>query len=459
MRDSVDPHAIPSQAMDICRSLSDRGHGAWVVGGCVRDHLLGREVADWDICTTARPEALLRIFPKAVPTGIAHGTITVVRGHDHYEVTTLRGEGAYSDGRRPDSVHFLDDVTLDLARRDFTVNAIAWDPLRAELVDPFRGREDLANRVLRAVGDPAQRFAEDGLRILRGARFAATLEFDLDPATEAAMEGAIEVFRKVSAERVRDEWMKAMKARRPSRAFAVMHRRGVLGVVLPEAVAASGCEFGPPLRGDVWSHTLRSIDATPADGLLRVAALLRLLGMSSTRSTDPSTGATTYPDQHARGAELAERWSQTYRFSNDERTRLTRLVLHQGFALALPPLDSSLRRGLRAVGVDIVPDLFTLARSDAAAMDGELGSERNSALDAAWARIESVLAEHPPLDAKSLAVDGTTLIRELGMKPSKSLGQMLSALLEEVLDDPSRNTREALLESARSRLAKASSEG
>ena len=251
-RDSVDPAAIPAAVIDLCRTLVDRGHGAWIVGGCVRDHLLGRAVNDWDVCTTARPRDLMKYFPKAIPTGIEHGTVTVVREGEHYEVTTLRGESGFSDGRHPDRVYFLDDVREDLARRDFTVNAIAYDPLGQVLVDPFGGHRDLEARVLRAVGDPVLRFNEDGLRILRGARFAATLEFELDAATELAMEHALPVFRKVSAERVRDEWMKTMKARRPSRAFEVMLRRGILACVAPELVACVGCAQGPDHAWDVW---------------------------------------------------------------------------------------------------------------------------------------------------------------------------------------------------------------
>jgi tRNA nucleotidyltransferase (CCA-adding enzyme) len=268
VRDDVDPEAIPGDARAICAALGAAGHGAWVVGGCVRDHLLGRAVSDWDVCTSARPEEVVRLFPRSIPTGMAHGTVTVVRGGAHYEVTTLRGEGTYSDGRRPDTVHFLDDVRDDLARRDFTVNAIAYDPLQHRLVDPFGGRDDLRAGLLRAVGDALQRFREDGLRVLRGARFVASLGFTLEPDTEAAITGALDVFQRVSAERVRDEWMKTLKAPRPSGAFRVMHRRGILGLVAPalDALAAQPSHRAPALDG--LSHALNMIDAVAADPTL-----------------------------------------------------------------------------------------------------------------------------------------------------------------------------------------------
>src|SRR6185503_7406165 len=186
---------VPRDVLDICGRLRTHGKRAWVVGGCVRDLVLGRDVADWDVCTDALPDQMMKIFPRAVPTGIAHGTITVVHDGKHYEVTTLRGEAAYSDGRRPDAVHFVDDIVRDLARRDFTVNAIALDPMSGEIIDPFDGQRDLAARTLRAVGDPRERFSEDGLRVLRAARFVATLDLDLDSATRAAIEPTLDTFR------------------------------------------------------------------------------------------------------------------------------------------------------------------------------------------------------------------------------------------------------------------------
>src|ERR1700689_1465843 len=206
--DRAEMAVVPADVHDLCERLRSKGKRAWIVGGCVRDLLRERAAADWDIATDARPKELLAVFPRAIPTGIEHGTVTVVRDGRHYEVTTLRGEGTYSDGRRPDWVEFVDDITADLARRDFTVNAMAIDPVDAKIIDPFDGRGDLARGILRAVGDAKERFAEDGLRVLRAARFVATLELELDPDTEAAIQPTLGTFRKVAMERVRDEWVK-----------------------------------------------------------------------------------------------------------------------------------------------------------------------------------------------------------------------------------------------------------
>ena len=194
---------IDRDAIGICARLRDAGKRGWIVGGCVRDLLRGKEVSDWDVATDARPTEVMKLFPRVIPTGIDHGTVSVLIRGVAYEVTTLRGETSYSDGRRPDAVVFVDDIAADLARRDFTFNAIAIDPLVPSLIDPWEGQKDLAARVLRAVGEPMERFSEDGLRVLRAARFAATLECAIEPRTLAAIEPTLDTYRKVSAERVR----------------------------------------------------------------------------------------------------------------------------------------------------------------------------------------------------------------------------------------------------------------
>ena len=220
--------AIPSDVIELCSTLRRHGKRGWVVGGCVRDLLRGKPPSDWDVATDARPEEVKRFFRKVIDTGIAHGTVTVLLGGTPYEVTTLRGEGAYTDGRRPDAVEFTEDIVADLARRDFTINAIAIDPVDGQIIDPWGGQRDLAASTLRAVGDPRERFGEDGLRVLRAARFAATLECEIEPGTRAAMgdDRSLATFRRVSAERVRDEWVKAMKAVRASRPILGMISSG-----------------------------------------------------------------------------------------------------------------------------------------------------------------------------------------------------------------------------------------
>lgn len=446
--DRVDLAVVPRDVLDLCERLRARGKRAWIVGGCVRDLFLGRNASDWDVATDARPDELLTIFPRAIPTGIEHGTVTVVRAGHHYEVTTLRGEGTYSDGRRPDWVEFVDDITADLARRDFTVNAIALDPLDGKVVDPHGGKEDLARGILRAVGNAKERFAEDGLRVLRAARFVATLELSLDPETEAAIRPTLDTFRKVAAERVRDEWIKSMKARAPSRAFEVMRRTGILAVTCPELLEGVGMDQNRWHAYDVWRHGLECMDACSGDPILRIAALLHDVGKPQTRAWSDKTADFTFYDHDRVGAERAEPIASRLRFSNDERTRIVSLVRNHLFHYSDEWTDSAVRRWIRRVGADRLNDLYALNEADVRAKGRDCVKDLD-ALSSLKAHVAKVLAEGTALSTRDLKVNGHDLIRELGIRPGPVIGQILDALLEAVTSDPSANEREALLAKAR----------
>ncbi len=440
---------VPRDVQRIAARLSREGHGAWVVGGCVRDVLIGRGVSDWDLATSATPEQVKRVFRRVIPTGIQHGTVTVLEGGEGYEVTTLRGEHGYSDGRRPDEVYFVTEIEADLARRDFTVNAIAIDPVTGKLTDPFGGLDDISSRTLRAVGNPEERFSEDGLRIQRGARFVATLEFDLEPATRAAMRPALDVFARVSAERVREEWLKTMRAPRPSRAFEVMREVGILEVVLPELLDQVGCAQNAYHEYDVWEHTLACLDAaSPDDPLLRVAVLLHDLAKPKTRAMSDKTNDYTFYNHEVEGAEMADAWLKRYKFSNQERELITGLIRHHLICYESSWTDSAVRRFIKRVGEENIPRLFALARADAVGKGNPPKgdpAQTLALLDELGARIGRVLAQGAALSTRDLAIDGRDVMRELGVEPGRIIGQVLEALLERVLDDPSLNDRETLL--------------
>jgi tRNA nucleotidyltransferase (CCA-adding enzyme) len=448
----IDLSAAPRDVLDLCERLRSQGKRAWIVGGCVRDLLMGRAANDWDVATDARPDELLKIFPRAIPTGIEHGTVTVVKSGRHYEVTTLRGEGTYTDGRRPDWVDFVDDITADLARRDFTVNAIAIDPLDAKLIDPFDGRGDLGRGLLRAVGDPLDRFAEDGLRVLRAARFVATLELALDPATEAAIRPTLGTYRKVAAERVRDEWVKTMKARAPSRAFDVMRRTGILEETCPELTEGFGMEQNKWHAYDVWRHGLECMDACEGDPVLRIAALLHDVGKPRTRAWSDKTGDWTFYDHDRVGAEIAEPIAARLRFSNEERARIVALVRHHLFHYSDEWTDAAVRRWMRRVGPERLEDLYRINEADVRGKGRDFEADLE-ALRRLKAHVARVLAEGAAMTTRELRVNGHDLMRELGLQPGPILGEILDALLEAVTNDPALNERDALIARAKDVLA------
>lgn len=401
----LDPEAIPAPVTEVCARLADAGHQAWIVGGCIRDLLLGHPVNDWDLATSALPKEVQRVFRRTIPTGLQHGTVTVLHAGEAYEVTTLRGEGAYTDGRRPDSVEFVRDIDRDLERRDFTVNAIAFDPLTRDLVDPFDGVGDLERRRIRAVRDPALRFGEDGLRVLRAARFAATLGFKLDPATEAAIPGSLETFRKVSAERVHEEWRKALtKAARPSRAFDVMRDTGILEIT---------CAPLATLAPKSWDATMTRVDNSPRGFELRLAALLLDV-----------------PED----AKWADDWLRELRCSNAERKAVLHLVAHARPQIRWYVEGPEVRRWLASVGAEPLEHVLALAEAD--------GFEY---VDSLRKLTRAELARGLPLEPAQLPVGGKDVMAALDSAPGRAIGRVLEALFERVLDDPSLNDRERLL--------------
>ncbi len=418
MWNRIRPDDIPGPVVELCRTLARSGYRGWVVGGSLRDLLRGRGAADWDLATDATPAQVQALFSRVIPTGIQHGTVTVRHRGKSYEVTTLRGEGAYSDGRRPDRVEFVTEIDQDLARRDFTINALAYDPVAGELVDPFGGLADLERGLIRAVGEPAQRFAEDGLRVLRAARFAATLEFAIEAETEAAIRPTLATFRKVSAERVRDEWLRALGARQPSRAFAVMRRTGILEVTIPELAALDEGRF---------ERALIAVDHSRNDPCSRIAALFWSLRGELTRVAD---------------------WLVRYRFTNQERARVVRMLEH-----AAPPgtaawSDAEVRRYAQRVGRAFLPEVTELGVEAVRAYEGR-ESEAEHAAAKLRGRVERLVGADTPLTPGELALDGRELMEALALAPGPRVGQLLTGLLDRVLEDPSLNTRERLLDEAR----------
>lgn len=441
--------AIPPDVLGICRRLREAGHAAFVVGGSVRDLIINRAPGDFDVATSALPEATMGIFGRryAIPTGLQHGTVTVLAGRPpaqrHVEVTTFRGEGAYLDGRRPSTVTFGATLDEDLSRRDFTMNAIALDPVSGTLFDPFDGQGDIARKIVRAVGDPVLRFTEDGLRPMRAVRQAAQLGFALDPDTQAAIPRTLESFRKVSAERIRDELRKLLLAPKPSGGLELMRATGLLAEVLPEMLPTIGCVQNRFHKHDVYQHILATVDASTPEFIVRMAALMHDLGKPQTQAArEDSPGEYSFFRHEQVGVDIAERICSRLKLASAERTTLCALVAGHMFFYTPDWTDGTVRRFVKRVGPDLVPSLFALREADVASR-GQ-GEDPQCETRVLRDRIARVAAEDAALRVTDLAIDGKDVMRVLGIPPSRRVGEILEQLLEKVLDDPKLNDRETL---------------
>jgi tRNA nucleotidyltransferase (CCA-adding enzyme) len=438
---------VPENVLMICRTLARAGHQAWLVGGAVRDSLMGREPHDWDIATDARPDVVAGLFERVVATGIQHGTVTVVVGHEPFEVTTFRADGEYSDGRRPDGVTFLNTIEEDLARRDFTMNAMAWDPLAEKLCDPFGGWDDLfILGAIRAVGDPELRFREDGLRMLRAARFTATLGMYVAPPTLSAISDAIPLT--VAAERVHDEWVKALSAPKPSVFLRTLQKSGLLARVAPEMLPMIGCEQNRYHAYDVWDHSLAVLDASPSsDIVVRVAAAFHDVSKPATKGVNEKTGDVTFYDHENVGAGVADGILERMRFSTDHRQRAVHLIRHHLIPYQPGWAAAAIRRWVRRVGAEHVAPLLQLGRADIAGKGQAAVEIRTDALDELERRIAEMEIRAPIVtNTAALAINGADVMTALGIPPGKRVGEVLRALLEAVTDEPDLNTRERLLD-------------
>jgi tRNA nucleotidyltransferase (CCA-adding enzyme) len=445
----IDPKQIPEDVFSVCLHLGEAGFEAYLVGGCVRDLLIGRSVGDFDVATSARPEQILRVFGArfSVPTGLQHGTVTVLTGESprfrQVEVTTFRGEGAYLDGRHPSVVTFGATLAEDLSRRDFTMNAIAFDPRARTIIDLHQGQQDIARRLVRTVGDPIQRFSEDGLRPMRALRQATQLGFDVDAPTLAAIPATLNVFRKVSGERVRDELLKLLLATRPSRGIELMRQSGLLAEVLPELLAGVGCQQNRFHKHDVYQHSLATLDAVPAEPILRLAALLHDVGKPRTKTPQPSApGEFGFFKHEGVGADLTKTIAGRLRLSRAETDLLVALVANHMFFYTPDWTDGTVRRFVNRVQAERIPLLFKLREADIVSRGR--GEDPECETRALRAHIARVAAEDAVLRVKDLAVSGADVMRVLGVGPGPVVGHVLTRLLERVLDDPSLNEKETL---------------
>lgn len=435
--------ALPAAAEFIISRLNENGFQAYAVGGCVRDSLLGVVPKDWDICTSALPGDMQRVFAgqHVVETGLKHGTLTVVINHVPYEVTTFRVDGAYTDHRHPDEVRFVQDVREDLSRRDFTVNAMAYHP-ETGLVDAFGGLADLAAGIIRCVGEPERRFDEDALRILRALRFASTYAFHIEEKTAAAVHSLKGTLTGVAAERIRVELCKLLCGRGVG--DILRQHADVIFQVLPElAPMLSFQQHTPFHRYDVWEHTVRALESIPATEVLRLAMLLHDSGKPSAFTLDENSVGHAYGHQ-AISAEIAARALESLRVDNATKERVLLLVKHHDIPLDTTP--QCLKRRLHQFGEEAVRQLIEVRRADMMGKGTLTAEEVNNHADSLRQALDALLATQPCVTLKDLAIRGGDVM-QLGVK-GKAVGLCLDYLLNQVMDARLPNTRANLLAAA-----------
>ena len=432
---------IPSGARHILQTLTAAGHEAHLVGGCVRDLLRGVEPHDWDICTSARPEETETCFAghRIIETGLKHGTVTVLEGDEPYEITTYRTEGPYSDSRRPDFVKFVSSLEADLARRDFTMNAIAMG-LDGGLRDPFGGVDDIKAGVIRCVGEPAQRFQEDGLRVMRALRFGAVFGYEIEEKTAQAIHENHHMLEHVAAERINVELCKLLVG---SKAGEILRQYpDVLCEFWPELGPLVTLEQNNPWHcWDGWEHTIHTVEAAPPELLLRLTMLLHDISKPNCKSTDEK-GIDHFYGHPAVSAKLADQMLRELKFDNKTRERVVTLVEHHD--VQIPNRDRSIRKWLGRLGPETFFQLLEVKRADGMGQSYKLVEDRLIQLKEMKEKAKEIVAQGQCFSLKDLAVNGRDVIAA-GVAPGPEVGRVLNKLLDQVLNEETPNKQESLL--------------
>lgn len=437
---------LPRKVVLIIKNLQRHGYDAYAVGGCVRDSILNRKPEDWDITTSAKPEQVKRIFRRTVDTGIEHGTVTVLIGKDGFEVTTYRVDGMYEDGRHPKEVTFTSRLEEDLKRRDFTINAMAYND-DERLVDAFGGMRDLNYHLIRCVGDPKERFSEDALRILRAVRFSAQLAFPIEPETAEAIKSLAPNLEKISAERIQAELVKLLVSDHPERIQDACEL-GITKVVLPEWDDMVGVKQNTPHhKYDVAAHTVHALQNVKNDKVLRLTMLFHDMGKPVMKTTDEN-GRDHFKGHAIASEQIAKTVMKRLKFDNDTIRKVTKLVAYHDYRME--PTGANVRRAMHEIGVELFPYYLAVRLADTKAQSSY---ERRGKLENIIQIRElyrNALRNKECVTLKDLAVTGTDLIN-LGIAPGKELGTLLNDLLDMVIEDPAWNQKGKLCDYVKER--------
>ena len=432
---------LPDKVHKIINTLKEAGYEAYAVGGCVRDSILGREPDDWDITTSARPEEIKRLFPRTIDTGIRHGTVTVMLDKEGFEVTTYRIDGDYEDSRHPKEVTFTANLAEDLKRRDFTINAMAYNESRG-LVDLYGGLADMEAGIIRCVGDARERFTEDALRMMRAVRFSAQLGYRIDEKTREAIKALAPNLRKISAERIQTELVKLVVSPHPDY-LRTAYEMCITAQVLPEFdLCMETPQNNPHHCYNVGEHILHSMLAVRADKVLRLGMLFHDIGKPQTMTVDEN-GITHNRKHPVVGAEMTRKILRRLKFDNDTTDKVTKLVLYHDQEIGAT--QTGVRQAIHRMGENIFPLMFAVYRADISAQSDYKREEKLQKLSYIEGLYEEVCRQGDAVNLKDLAITGADLIAQ-GMKPGREVGAVLQELLDIVLEDPTLNTPEQLLE-------------
>ena len=451
---------IPDVLKKMNAIFTENGYEAYLVGGAVRDVLMGKQPSDWDLTTNATPEQVMSIFHKVIPTGIAHGTVTVHFNKQEIEVTTFRTESDYSDGRHPDKIEFASTIEEDLSRRDFTMNAIAVNLSDGRIVDPFKGQKDIRKKTIRTVGKAIERFSEDGLRPIRAIRFSAQLGFKIEKETFLAIKNPEiqKITKNISLERFRDELLKLLKAEKPSDGLKIMEQTGIMAIFMPELYACRGC-IQKDMRAfhefDVLDHLIYACDGAPKDKInVRIAALLHDIGKPKAKKIvkTESGEINTFYNHEKYSSEISEKLLTRLKFSNAEIQNICHLIANHMFNYEPTWTDAAIRRFLVRVQYENLEDLFDLRLADIYGMHNKPVRGHDSStirlLNELKERCDKEKEANTALSLKDLKVNGKDLMQE-GIPAGKELGRILNELMETVLEDPTQNNKETLINIAK----------
>ena len=445
---------IPSTVLSIANTLTNQGYNAYLVGGAVRDMLMGIKPNEYDITTNARPKDVQRIFKHTIPIGIKHGTILVIVNDMPVEITTFRSDGDYTDGRHPDNVIYADTIEEDLPRRDLTINAMAYDMSSNTLIDMFDGIEDIKNKKIRAVGNPYERFKEDGLRLMRAIRFATKLDFEIEASTLKAIFETKDMLKLIAYERIREEFNKILLSENVYNGFELMREAGILDIILPELMLGYGVDQNKFHKYDVYYHilnTVKNVEKLENDDMtliVKLAGLFHDIAKPIVQKNIDKQEAAVYYNHEVVGSSVAKKVMRRFKYANSQIDMVSLLVRQHMFYYQDEWTDGAVRRFMCSIGLENIKPLLKLREADRIG-SGKRKDKESAAIPKLLKRIDKIIEAENAITVKALNINGDDLIKEFAIKPSPLIGRILHHLLDIILEEPHLNEYDILLEKSK----------